>query len=588
MLTLNSRLRYVIVLLLTILNVFQAQAQDTAKAEAAKSDVVTAVEISGNEVIKSERVRLAVSLKEGDSLSKEAIQEDVNNIYLLGYFADVGAEVKDHENGKKVIFKVVENSIIQKVSITGNSVVSLEDIKEVMKSADGQVFNIPILNADVKRINELYSKRGYSFSGVTNMDVKEQGEMIKIEITEGKLEDIRLEGKHKTRDYIIYKQFRFKKGEIFNSMKVMSSLQKIFNLGFFETVKPRYDKGEINPSDVILTIEIKEQKTGTASLGGGYSSANGFVGFLEVTWNNFRGMAQKLKAKLEVGGITTYELSFYDPYFYHDTAFGVSVYDSTVERDYISNGAVQGTYDESRKGATISFGKEIAAATRLSFKFRDEKIEIEPETGMATQLATDLRNSSDHIQVLSATVTKDTRDNYLDPSKGRMDSFTAATTGGVFRGKNAYTKYTGKLQRYFRTSKKTILALRTIAGFTDVSDGSLPVYEEFNVGGANTLRGYESYEFTGRRLFVFNSEYRYNFNKNFSGVFFVDAADAWGVAPEYRTTQSADRDEFNLKYTAGLGIRFNSPVGPIRLDYGKPLDDSSRNGKSYFSMGSMF
>jgi outer membrane protein insertion porin family len=575
--------------MLTVLNVFQAHAQDTPqKPEADKSEVVTAVEISGNEVIKTERVRLAVSLKEGDILSKEAIQEDVNNIYLLGYFADVGAEVKDHEQGKKVIFKVVENNVIQKVKITGNSVIPEKELMEVMKSGEGQVFNIPILNSDVKRINELYSKRGYSFSGVTNMDVKEQGETIKIEITEGKLEEIRLEGKHKTKDYIIYKQLRMKKGEIFNSMKVMSALQKIFNLGFFETVKPRYDKGEKNPTDVILAIELKEQKTGTASLGGGYSSANGFVGFLEVTWNNFRGLAQKLKVKLEVGGITTYELSFYDPYFYHETAFGASVYKSKIERDYIRNGQVEGVYDESRTGGTVSLGKAITDKTRLSFKLRDEKIEIDPQAGMNAQLASDLKNSSDHIQVFSATVTKDTRNNYLTPTSGLMDSFTVATTGGVLKGKNTYTKYTGKLQRYFGTSKKTVLAFRCIAGFTDVSDGSLPVYEEFNVGGANTLRGYETYEFTGRRLFVLNSEYRYTFNKNFTGVFFVDAADAWGIAPEYRNVVNPSRDEFDVKYTAGVGIRFNSPVGPIRLDYGKPLDDSSRDGKSYFSMGSMF
>jgi outer membrane protein insertion porin family len=461
-----------------------------------------------------------------------------------------------------------------------------------MKSQKDRVFNIPVLNADVKRIGELYAEQGYTFSGVTNMDVQEQGEIIKIDITEGKLEDVKIEGKHRTKDYVILKQLDVKKGEIFNSTKVMKSFQKIFNLGFFETVKPKYDKGVINPSDVILTIQIKEQKTGTASLGGGYSSANGFVGYLEVSQNNFRGRAQKLKVKLEMGGITTYELGFYDPYFRKNTSLGLSVYKTDIEREYISGGRVIGLYEERRAGFTLSTGHPVGDRTRLSFKFRDEDIEVEPHPNFYTVDKTTadlLAATSDHIQVFSGTLTKDTRNNYLNPNAGRLDSLTVSTTGGLFRGKNQYTKYVGKLQRYYGTSKRAVMAFRLITGFTSVSgDDQLPVYEEYNVGGANTLRGYRTNEFSGRKTLLLNTEYRHAFNKNFTGVLFVDGGDAWGIDPALKTVLSPSRDDFDVKWTAGVGIRFHSPVGPIRLDYGKPISDSDNSGESYFSMGSLF
>lgn len=559
-----------------------------ALAEETETNVIRALEIEGSKVIEADKILLAVQLKAGDLVSKEAIQEDVNNIYRLGYFADVGAEVKNFENGKKVIFKVIENSTIRKIRLKGNKVLSREIILKELKSQEGRVFNIPVLNADVKHIGEVYAKHGYAFSGVTNLDVQEQGEIINIDITEGRLEAIKLEGKHKTKDYIILRQLELKKGQIFNSFKVMKSLQKIFNLGFFETVKPQYSKGEKNPNDVILTIQIKEQKTGTASLGGGYSSANGFVGFLEVTQNNFMGKAQKVKVKFEMGGITTYEVGFYDPYFYKETALGLSGYRTKIEREYIRIGQVVGIYNEKRTGGTVSIGYPVADNTRLSFKFRDEKIVIEPHLGFDSVTSDLLKNSSDHIQVLSSTIQADTRDNYINPNRGRMDSFTISTTGGFLRGRNNYTKYLGKMQRYFSVAPKMVLAFRAIGGFTDVNSGDqLPVYEEYNVGGANTLRGYRDYEYTGRRMFLLNAEYRYSFSKNFSGVLFADAGDAWGVDPTLKTFDPT-RDDFDMKYTAGLGIRFHSPVGPIRLDYGKPVGESGRGGRSYFSMGSLF
>lgn len=580
-----------VVLIISLLGIFLTSGAAFAK-KAVTTNVIRKLEIAGNSVIVSEKVLLAVKLKPGDLYTKEAIQEDVNNIYMLGYFADVGAEIEDFENGKKVIFKVIENSTIRRVKIKGNTVLSDEEIKKIMKSQEGRVFNIPVLNADVKRIGELYAEQGYTFSGVTNLDVQEQGEVIKIDITEGKLEEVKINGKHRTKDYVILKQLDLKKGDIFNSTKVMKSFQKIFNLGFFETVKPKYSKGTKNPADVVLTIQIKEQKTGTASLGGGYSSANGFVGYLEVSQNNFRGRAQKVKVKVELGGITTYELGFFDPYFRKNTSLGLSLYKTEIEREYISSGSVVGLYDENRTGYTISTGHPIGDRTRLSFKFRDEDIEIQSQPAFFVAdnaTATLLDATSDHIQVFSGTVTKDTRNNYLNPSAGRMDSLTVSTTGGMLRGKNQYTKYVGKMQRYWGLNKRGVMAVRMISGFTSVSgDDQLPVYEEYNVGGANTLRGYRTNEFTGRKMLLFNSEYRHSFNKNFTGVLFVDGGDAWGIDPALKTSLPATRDDFDVKWTAGVGIRFHSPVGPIRLDYGKPLSDSDNDGESYFSMGSLF
>jgi len=534
---------------------------------------ITSIVIKGNENISCKMIMRTLKMKEGDVFSDELVQSDVNNIYLLGYFADVGADVVDDpiRRGKKVIFKVVENVKVKEVNICGNKKLPTSAILKVMKTRPGRVFNIPVLNEDIKNISKLYAKKGYMFSGVSNMEVKDEGEIINIEITEAIIGKIKIEGNTKTKDWVIKKMLLVKEGDIFSSKRVLRSLQRIFNLGFFKTVKPRYSYTK--DKKLVLTILVEEAKTGAASFGGGYSSTNGFVGFLEVREKNLFGKAMAANARVEVGGITTYRLGFYNPWFYKDISLGVDLYNTKIERDEVENGQVVSTYDEKRKGGALLLGKATSTYTRVSMRFRDEKVEIDPKAGRTPQ------GTGGELQTLTLKCVYDNRDNVLKPRRGRRDSVTIETTGGFLKGKDHFTLYTLNLQRYFALSKRVVLAFRGIGGIADVREGVLPIYEEFGVGGSTTLRGYRTREFTGDKMAIFNTEFRYDLAKKLTGVVFVDYGDAWGLH---------NRPGSDFKMGMGVGVIFNSPIGPIRIDYGKPVGESGRGGRTYFNMGSIF
>lgn len=541
-------------------------------AQAYTSNIVLEFDVGGNELIDKEIILEAVATEVGRKLDPDKIQEDVNNIYSLGYFSDVVADVEDIDRGKKVVFEVVENAVVRGIHLAGNTILTDSEILDVMETKIGHIFNIPILNEDGKRISKLYAERGHMFSGVMDYDVQEAGELISIRIMESVLEDIKITGNTKTRDYVIRNQLMCKTEEIFDSETVTRSLQKIFNLGFFKSVKPQYTRGT-EMSSVVLNIEVEEQKTGMATLGGGYSSANGFVGFIEATENNLKGKGQKVRLKLEMGGITNYEASFFDPWFKDDLSFGVDLFSTKIEREEFTNRVVTSVYDEKRKGAAVSFGKPTGKNTTTSLKFTNEDVNITPKSNYEPP-STDRGGKQ---QTMAITVLKDTRDNYLQPSKGRRDSFSFQTTGGFLKGKNHFTKYTGTAQRYFKLTDRLISANRLIYGLANVTEGEIPYYDQYAVGGGYTLRGYEYREFLGSKMFLANLEIRYPLDDKLAAAVFYDIGDSWGLH---------GRGGTNLKSSYGFGIMFHSPIGTIRLDYGIP--EGGRGSRSHFSMGSMF
>jgi outer membrane protein insertion porin family len=448
-------------------------------------------------------------------------------------------------------------------------------LKKIMKTKEGSVFNIPVLNRDLKAITEFYNKKGYVFSGVMNMETKDLGQYIKIYINEVKVGKISIKGNTKTRDYVIKREVSLKPGDYFSSIELMRTMRRLMNLGFFSKVKPDYKFDPNDKSKINLTIEVKEQKTGSASFGGGYSSANGLVGFLEVKQNNFRGKGQKVALKFETGGVKTYQISFFDPYFWHKTSFGISVYKTKVRRDYYSDNKLQATYDDERTGEYLTFGRRTGRTTTTSVKFINENVKVTPVYNPDNTIAA----QDNTEQTLSVTVTKDTRDNVFKPSAGRYDAVTTSFTGGFLKGKDSYQKYIITLRRYGRLNRKFRTAARVMLGFTNLTGGELPVYEEYGVGGPYTLRGFYTREFTGDHLLLGNFELRYDINDKFTAIGFVDSGDAWG-----RT----GNEDMDLKTAVGFGIMFNSPMGPIRIDYGKPVSESGRSSRTSFSMGTMF
>ncbi|HNX75028.1 MAG TPA: BamA/TamA family outer membrane protein [Candidatus Rifleibacterium sp.] len=548
-------------------------------AFAYESNIIVGFKVEGNRLIEEKVILLNLSMKVGDTIAPQAVQDDIARVGEMGFFSFVGAEIRPTEKGKEIVFKVEENAIIGEIEIKGLTKIPVETLKKAMESKVGSVFNSKLLTQDIQIVNETLGREGYLFSKVTDAFVQDQGSKINIEITEGILSEIRIEGLKKTREKVVRRELTVKPGEIYDNKKIVRDLQRLYNLGFFEEVRRDHLPGK-TPEEVVLVIHVVEQKTGRAGVGAGYSSLNGLVGFVNLSQNNFQGDGKRVYMKTEFGGIQNYELGYFDPWLNNKPqSFGIDLYNTKYTRDLYSAGNTLTEYDERRKGGAITLGRRLRKDVDLSFKLRDEDIRLTPTDATATAPA---GISNDRVQTLAVILDKDTRDNRFRPTGGLHDTFWVETTGGMLKGDNQYTKYMLALRRYIPVSRnrKTVFALQTIAGQTTIGDGYVPIYDMYSIGGSSTVRGYEEREFLGTKVFYSNFELRQNFSKNFDVVGFYDIGSAWG------TDYNRKKLGYDQKQGYGIGIRLQTPLGPVALDYGKATDRS--DGNTYINFGSSF
>lgn len=565
-----SLIKYLTVIFLVLASV---------SAGAYESNVVVGFKVEGNRLIEEKIILLNLGMKVGDTLSPQAVQEDIARIGEMGFFSYVGAEIRPSENGREVVFKVEENAIIGEIDVKGVTKVSTDLLKSAMESKIGSVFNSKLLTQDIQNVNETLGREGFLFSKVSDAYVQDQGSKINIEITEGVLAEVRIEGLKKTKEKVVRRELSVKPGEIYDNRKIVRDLQRLYNLGFFEEVRRDHLPGK-TPEEVVLVIHVVEQKTGRAGVGAGYSSLNGLVGFVNLSQNNFQGEGKRVYMKTEFGGIQNYELGYFDPWLNDKPqSFGVDLYNTKYTRNLYAAGDTLTEYDERRKGAAITLGRRLRKDVDLSFRFRDEDVKLTPTDGTATAPAGIMNG---RVQTFASILDKDTRDNRFRPTTGLHDTFWVETTGGFLKGENQYTKYMLALRRYMPVSKnrKTTFAVQAVAGQTTIGEGFVPIYDMFSVGGSSTVRGYEEREFLGTKVFYANFELRQNFAKNFDLVGFFDVGSAWG------TDYDRKKLPYDQKQGYGVGIRLQTPLGPVALDYGKATDRG--DGNTYINFGSSF
>jgi len=554
--------------------------------EAENQGKITAIVVEGNENISKDLIISQITSNLGDVFSKESIEKDVKAIYELGYFKDVRVKLESFREGYKVVFVVVENLAVKEINITGNTVVSKEEMREVMILQEGQIFSQKILKNDLTRISQLYKDRGYLLINIKDINFDEEGKLW-INISEGRLEKIVIEGNDKTKEKVITREINIKPGDLFDFEKVKKSLQKIYNLGYFEDVTMKLEPGS-EEDVVVLVIKVIEKNTGKFGIGAGYNSEEGLMGFASIEEMNLFGGGQKVGAKLELGGRTTYKVSFLEPWLANTpTSLGFDVYDTTTNQEDKEGEEVIAEYDEIKLGGRLIFGRKISDSINLGLELKTERVNYDLISGALPEATNEgLTNS------LMPTFTYDTRDNVFDPTSGWYHSLSIEKAGGFLRGDYNFTKYNLTLRTYLSTDffkdifniggfkkitdnlSKGVLAFRAMGGMADTD---LPSFAEYQVGGMNTIRGYDSGEFSGDKSLVFNAEYRFPLAENFQAVLFVDWGQTWDIEESI--------DIADLKFGRGVGVRFDTPIGPIRLDYGI---NEEGIGKTYFSIGHTF
>lgn len=554
--------------------------------EAENQGMITAIVVEGNENISKDLIISQITSNLGDVFSKESIEKDVKAIYELGYFKDVKVKLESFREGYKVVFVVVENLSIKEINITGNTAVSTEEMRKVMVLQEGQIFCQKILKNDLDRISQLYKDQGYLLANIKEINFDEQGKLW-ITVSEGYLEKILVEGNNKTKEKVITREINIQPGDLFDFEKVKKSLQKIYNLGYFEDVTMKLEPGS-KEDVVVLVIKVIEKNTGKFGIGAGYNSEDGLMGFASIEEMNFFGGGQKVEAKLEIGGRTTYKVSFLEPWLANTpTSLGFDVYDTITHQEDKEGEEIIAEYDEVKLGGRLIFGRKISDSINLGLELKTERVNYDLISGTLPEDTNQgLTNS------LIPTFTYDTRDNVFDPTSGWYNSLSIEKAGGFLGGDYDFTKYNLTLRAYLSTDffkdifnigslkkitdnlSKGVLAFRAMGGMADTD---LPSFAAYQIGGMNTVRGYDLGEFSGDKSLVFNVEYRFPLAENFQAVLFVDWGQAWDIEESI--------DIADLKFGFGVGVRFDTPIGPIRLDYGI---NEEGIGKTYFSIGNTF
>lgn len=566
--------------------------------------------IEGNVTVPEAEIAAALKTKPGMQFTEAGLSEDLSAIYDLGWFYDLRPEFKTVPEGVQVIYHVMENPVYQKTEVEGNTVLNKQRVASFFDLEQGKIANLKNINKCVQKLEEEYRSNGYILARVTDVHMEKDG-TLKVAVNEGVVEGFKVNGNVKTKDYVVTREMKLKKGEPFNAKAARRSMQRVYNLGYFEDVNIKLNPGR-EPNGVEVEISVVEMNTGTFGIGAGYSNADGFVGMVSIGDKNFRGIGDKINLRWEFGGEDNknYDFSYTRPWLDDkETSATINLYDITNEyADYNIDGDEIARYDKKRRGQEITFSRRTHnefVSNYITIKNRDdiykgeadgyendpnqyyednfykenEKGEVvnksdKYETWMPKTAAERRKENFGVTRSITFGRVYDSRDNVYDPHEGKRIGYSVEWAGGM-GGDFDFTKWTADWRYYFRAGGESVWALNLGAGY---ASGDMPLSQRFTMGGSDTLRGYEDDQFRGNSMLKATLEYRFPIVKKVQGVLFTDNGYAWDKRHE---------DEFDmglLKNSYGVGLRINSPLGPVKLDYGYGED----GGKFHFSFGGQF
>ena len=541
-------------------------------------------------------------------LKDEVLKEDIErtkSFYQREGYTDVAVEYEVKSDPKKtyllyVTIKITEGKkyLVGSVIVQGNKdITEKEIISRLTECIPGKVFSNEAMKKDITNIQGLYFDRGYiaaqvADSVIVNSDTGRAD--ITYKITENQIiyvDKIKIRGNIKTKDLVVRRELRLHPGDKFDGEKLRRSKERLQNLGFFDEIS--YDTEDTaEPDKKNLMVDVKETKTGSFSFGGGYSTVDQFIGFIEVeqknfdwrNWPYFTGAGQNLRIRASIGNLSEgYELSFTEPWMFdYPVSFGFDLYRRTHQRDT----DVGYGYDEAVTGGDLRLGKELSEYLRGDLTYRLDQIKI---SNPSTDATSDLLNEvgTNLISVISPALTFDSRDNIFDTRKGNLLTASFDFAGGPLGGDKNYWKFFTRLSHYFPMPKGAVVEVRGRIGLADPygSTEKIPIYERFFAGGAYTISGYEERKvgpvdpsskdpLGGASMAVGNVEYTYPLFSFLKVAAFYDVGNVWEKMGDIFSSKDANGvpNSGGLKSGVGLGLRIKTPIGPIMLDYGIPLD----------------
>lgn len=562
---------------------------------------IAKVSVSGSRVVPEETIlQQATGTRVGGVLTANQLQADLRRIDALGFFVAVAQQVTPNlEDTEKVdvVFVVTENRPVTGFTFVGNARIPSADLQAVLTTKTDTILNRNSINTDVGKIQSLYSERGLA-AQVTESRQTEDGKVV-FTVQEARIGRIDIAGLRKTKESLVRKLIRTKKGDAFDQIALRRDLNAIYDTGLFDDISYKVTDEPASVGSVIVTISVKEKRSGQFSVGLSFDNRSKLGGFVTVGENNLFGQGKRASASVELGSQSTrtFELAYGDSYVGSKLAsYDVSIFNRLVYREPRLVSIVTGIptdkqfqYREQRSGLRFNFTNplNLQRDTSLLFGFRAERAQLQ-QTNANDGSNSRLLDSSGSVVAFSGGFLRDKRDLQTEPSRGGRQQFILEQAIKGLGATTQFTKIDVDLRQYFpligppkNFTKGTlplprlVLAGRLVVG---KSLGQLPAFEQYFVGGSDTVRGYNADEQFGDNQFYSNLELRFRLNQQFQLVGFTDVGKASGGR------FSSDLVNSKVLFSVGVGVRVKTPIGPVRLDIAK----GSRGIKTHFGIGSTF
>lgn len=540
-------------------------------------------------------------------IKQEALDSDVKEIshyYLNHGYADVNVgepQIESMDNGLRVVFKINEGPIysLRSVAVTGDLVDgSVEKTLEGIESKSGNVFNIDVLRKDTFAISEKFTDVGYAFANVEpNTDIDRENKLVDVEFSVNKgalirVDEINISGNQKTADNVIRRALRMGEQEQYSSSKIKESEQLVRRLGYFEEISITPEPTSVE-DHVNLNVAVREAQTGTFSVGAGVSSGDGFLFSIRVSERNIFGTGNALTLNLENGTRNdNFILSFDNPRV-HDSRWSFGIDALSTEREYDD-------FDKNQAGGSMTvgyplvfLGPEYLDDVRFTLAYELLNIEIDDVDIDSPQLVKDEEGTSVSSS-FTPKIVRDTIDDPLNPQTGSKQLFSVEVAGAG--GDEEFWLVNATNTLYYPLVETSIgsfvFSQRIRFGYGETfNDDAFPLFKRFFPGGIDSVRGFEARElgpkdeegneYGGNKQLVANFELIFPFFPaiGLKGVVFYDLGNAFD--------DDVSMDLADLRHAFGWGFRWNSPLGPIRVELGYPIDREEGEDavQTHFSFG---
>jgi len=561
-----------------------------------------------------------VQTRAGRTTTRSQLQEDINAIFATGFFADVEAQPIDTDLGVQVNFIVQPNPVLTDVRLVGNEVLPQTEADRIFADQKGKIINLLDFQNGILAINQWYQDNGYVLGQVVaSPQVAEDG-VVTLEVAEGVIESIEVrffndQGESVdeqgeplrgyTHEYIITREFQTQPGDVFNQAQIERDFQRVFGLQIFEDVTPGLEPGSQNPRKVKVIVNVTERSTGSVAAGLGFNFTGDIFGTVSYRQDNFGGNNQKLTAEAQVSTRDLlFDVSFTDPWIAGDP-FRTSYTATTFARRAINLNFDGGPNEINlsngdrvrirRLGGGITFSRPLDNGWTVAVGTLAQNVSARDGSGdlFTTDAAGNPLTASDtgvdDLWTIPLSATWDQRNDSFNPTSGGILRLTSEQSIPVGRG--------SILMNRLRASYSHYIPLRLI-NFTDGPQalafnfqlgtilGDVPPYDAFSLGGTNSIRGYDEGETgSGRSYAQLTAEYRFPIFSFLGMALFFDAGSDLGSGGAVPGAPGPSRGKPGSGFGYGAGVRVQTPLGPLRIDYG--FNDEGQ-GRLHFGIGERF